>query len=110
MQAEKAWLKLRGAVSDGRIAIWGQTFEFPADFQLGDVRPRGSQRQLTATDTSNTRLIDIRGMAVGPEGTITAGQTWCCRVSMQTDQLQSEFPPTGVETLQAVWLKATCSD
>jgi hypothetical protein len=55
-------------------------------------------------------LIEILGMAVGHEGTIRSGETWCCRVSMQTDQLQSEFPPTGVETLQAVWLKATCSD
>jgi hypothetical protein len=37
MPTEKAWLELRGAVSDGRIAMWGQKFELPANFELGDV-------------------------------------------------------------------------
>jgi hypothetical protein len=99
MPVEKAWLELRGAVSGGRIAIWGQQFEFPANFELGDVWPRGPQKRLTASDLSNMRLIDVRGMALCPEGMITAGQTWCCRVSVQTDQLQSEFPPMGARTL-----------
>ncbi|WP_146688459.1 hypothetical protein [Bradyrhizobium canariense] len=100
MPVEKAWLELRGAVSDGRIAIWGQKFELPADFELGDVWPRGSQRRLTASDLFGMCLIDVRGMAVRPEGLIFAGQTRCCRISMQTDQLQSEFPQASVKTLQ----------
>jgi hypothetical protein len=80
MPTEKAWLELRDAVSDGRIAMWGQKFELPANFELGDVWPRGSQRRLTASDLSNTCLIDIGGMAVLPEGMIATGQTWLCRI------------------------------
>ena len=41
MPTEKAWLQLCGAVSDGRIVMSGQKFELPADFELGDVWPRG---------------------------------------------------------------------
>jgi hypothetical protein len=77
MQAEEAWLKLRGAVSGGRIAIWGQQFEFPANFELGDVWPRGPQRRLSMSDLSNVCLIDVRGMALRPDGMITVGQVWC---------------------------------
>ena len=100
MPVEKAWLELRSAVCDGKIEIWGQQFEFPTNFELGDVWPRGSQRRLTAGDLSDMCLIDVYGMAVRPDGIINAGQTWYCRISMPTGQLQSEFPPTGVEILQ----------
>jgi hypothetical protein len=34
MQAEKAWLKLRGAVSDGRIAIWDKHSNSPRTSNL----------------------------------------------------------------------------
>jgi hypothetical protein len=45
MSVEKAWLELRGAASGGRIAIWGQQFEFQSNV-------RDSHQSQTATGPS----------------------------------------------------------
>lgn len=95
MSQEKAWAELQAVVADGRVTMWGYEFELPADYEHGDVWPRGPRRQLASNYISNMCLFDAQGMAVRPPGMITPGQVWYCRVLINTEELELAFPAPG---------------
>jgi len=95
MSQEKAWAELQAVVANGRVSMWGHEFELPADYEHGDVWPRGPLRQLASNDISNMCLFDAQGMAVRPPGMITPGQVWYCRALVKTEELELAFPAPG---------------
>jgi len=92
MAQEKAWAELQAAVSGGHVSMWGHEFELPADYEHGDVWPRGPLRQLASNDVSNMCIFDVRGMALRPVGMISPGQVWYCRALVKTEELELAFP------------------
>jgi hypothetical protein len=86
-----SWTLLRDAVVNGTVHAWGSKFEYPADFDLGEPWPRAPREKLPSHALAGMSLVDVRGMAVRPEGIISIGQTWYCRILIQRDQLQSAF-------------------
>lgn len=95
MSQEKAWAELQAAVSGGQVTMWGHEFELPADYEYGDVWPRGPLRQLASNDISNMCLFDMQGMALRPVGMMTPGQVWYCRALVKAEELELAFPAPG---------------
>jgi hypothetical protein len=92
----ESWTPIRDAITAGRITAWGQKFELPANFDLGDPWPRGPRERLSAQELSEMHLIDVGGIAAYAGGIISEGQTWYCRIQVEKNQLQSEFPASYV--------------
>jgi hypothetical protein len=94
---EESWLRLRDAIVDGTIAAWGQKFVLAIGFELGDVWPLSPEVRLSGNEIDGMAIADERGMALHPAGILTSGQTWICRVTIQKDQLEAQFPLKSVE-------------
>jgi hypothetical protein len=92
----ECWTPIRDAITAGRITAWGQKFELPANFELGDPWPRGPRERLSPLELSEVHLIDVGGIAAYAGGIVSEGQTWYCRILVEKDQLQSEFPASYV--------------
>jgi hypothetical protein len=97
-----SWVLVRDAIAAGKMNAWGQKFELPANFELGDVWPRGPEEPLSGVELTDMNLVDVRGMAVHPNGIPCVGQTWYCRILIQKDHLQSQFPPRSAQSSQIV--------
>jgi hypothetical protein len=89
---EESWIRLRDAIVDDSVAAWGQKFVLAIGFELGDVWPFSSEVRLSGNEIDGMAITDERGMALHPAGILTPGQTWICRVTIQKDQLEAQFP------------------
>jgi hypothetical protein len=94
---EESWTRLRDAIVDGSVAAWGQKFVLASGFELGDVWPLSPEVRLSGDEIDGMAIIDERGMALHPAGILTPGGTWICRVTLQKDQLEAQFPLKSIE-------------
>ena len=97
---EESWIRLRDAIVDGSVAAWGQKFILATGFELGDVWPLSSTVRLSGNEIHGMAITDERGMALHPAGILTPGQTWICRVTVQKDQLEAQFPLKSIKDSQ----------